>query len=332
VVAFLLPLWLSVVNSHAGDVRGLNVAHLHSRDVGYGSDAYVQQLAKLKAMGATWVALTDFFYMARVDSPEVRWGRDPDAATMRLAVRQAHAAGLKVLLKPHIWSRDFWDGGKWPGDVAMKSEADWQAFFANYTQAIVATAKLAQDERADAVCIGCELDGTVQRSAEWRQVVGRVRAVYTGALTYASGYLTFDRMDWWDAVDCIGVNAYFPVARRDRADASEIQRGWRDAIRRMERTAERFGRKVCVTELGYSQSPKAGREPWSYDVPEADPQYQAMLYREALAALDGSDQIVGVFLWKWFTADSWQRHERGDPFAIQANPEAVEAMKKAWGR
>ncbi len=39
-------------------------------------------------------------------------------------IEDAHAVGLKVLVKPHIWSHQFWNNGKWHGDIKFKTETD----------------------------------------------------------------------------------------------------------------------------------------------------------------------------------------------------------------
>ena len=41
-------------------------------------------------------------------------------AELRAAIRDAHALGLAVFVKPHVWVPD-----NWAGAVAMGSEADW---------------------------------------------------------------------------------------------------------------------------------------------------------------------------------------------------------------
>ncbi|MEZ4408950.1 MAG: hypothetical protein R3A52_21135 [Polyangiales bacterium] len=90
---------------------------------GYGTESDRAQLRRLRALGATWVSVTPFAY---ADGPRAttvrasydRPGSETDAA-LRATVREAHALGMRVLLKPHLWVR-----GSWPGALAPACEAE----------------------------------------------------------------------------------------------------------------------------------------------------------------------------------------------------------------
>ena len=237
-----------------------------------------------------------------------------------------------MLLKPHIWSRQFHGGGEWHGTVAMTSEADWQAFFQNYGDYMVAHAELAQEIGVDALCIGTEMKATVHREAEWREVIRRVRAVYDGALTYSSTADGYEDVKFWDALDCVGITAYYALAGDDSASEAAIRRGWRNVYDKLVPFAERVGRPICFTELGYSASSKAAREPWAYEVEREDEALQARLYAIALDEARRSGVIEGALLWKWFTlsAEDAAQMERHDAFGLQWRPRALEAIEAAW--
>ena len=72
---------------------------------------------------------------------------------LRAAIRDAHALGLAVLVKPHVWVPR-----SWAGAVAMNSEHDWQQWFANYRRELTRIARIAEEEKAEALAIGTELD------------------------------------------------------------------------------------------------------------------------------------------------------------------------------
>ena len=70
-------LWLIFPSSaHAQQVRGVSLAHLHRRGLGYGSEECRKQIAEIKSLGANWIAINDFAYMGDVNTPEVRFGGD----------------------------------------------------------------------------------------------------------------------------------------------------------------------------------------------------------------------------------------------------------------
>ena len=74
---------------------------------------------------------------------------------LRAAIREAHALGLAVLVKPHVWVPQ-----SWAGAIVMHSEADWQQWFANYQRELTHIAQVAEEEKADALAIGTELSQT----------------------------------------------------------------------------------------------------------------------------------------------------------------------------
>ena len=316
-------------------VRGVTLAHLHRGEVGYGSDAARRQLDEIARLGGNWVALTDFAYMPDVRRPELRWGGDrslTDAGLARTA-RDARERGIKVLFKPHIWSRQFWDGGEWHGTIEMQNEADWRGFFQRYGDYIVEQAKLAEAVGAEALCVGVEMKAANHREADWRNLIKRVREVYNGTLTYSANSDEWRDVAWWDALDCVGITAYFPLTAEGVEPTEPLVRAaWRGILAEIRPFAEDLDMPVCFTELGFSRSSRAGNAPWEHHEIDPDPARQAMLYRVSLDEIARGGVVEGVFLWKWFTgdADVAARMERNDVFGLQNRPQALAAIRGAW--
>src|SRR5689334_18293751 len=57
-------------------VRGICLASLHRGEMSYGGEACRKQLQEIAALGANWVAITDFAWMRAVDDPHVRFRAD----------------------------------------------------------------------------------------------------------------------------------------------------------------------------------------------------------------------------------------------------------------
>ena len=49
----------------------------------------------------------------------------------------------------------------------------------------------------------------VQKS--WVELIEKVRTVYSGKLTYAANYDNYQDVGFWNHLDFIGINAYFPL-------------------------------------------------------------------------------------------------------------------------
>jgi hypothetical protein len=106
----------------------------------------------------------------------------------------------------------------------------------------------------------------------WRETIDSVRDVYGGSLTYAANFDRYAEVDFWPALDVIGVNAYFPLrSLTDPADNPErlyatLESGWAailtelDAFRR-ERGIP--GTPVLFTEIGYTRRSGTTLAPWA---------------------------------------------------------------------
>src|SRR5262249_26855810 len=146
-----------------------------------------------------------------------------------------------------LWVRH----GDWPGKIRMKNEADWARWFSAYEAFILHHARLAEANGFEALAIGTELGGTTGRAADWRRLIGRVRAVYHGRLTYCANWTEEpESIRFWDALDFIGIQAYYPLATTDRPAQDEILAAWRPIRARLEALARLKGRPIVFTEAG----------------------------------------------------------------------------------
>jgi hypothetical protein len=321
------------VVASAGDIRGVSLAHLHREGFGYGSDECRRQLEAIKSVGANWIALNDFAFMRSVTEPNIRFGRDRSMTEQHIirCIEDAHSLGLKVLIKPHIWSHQFMNNNKWHGDIKMASEADWDQWFAQYTDYVMFHARIAQKTNAGMLCIGVEYEGTTgSQEARWRTLIQQVRTVYRGPLTYAAAYGEWPKIKWWDAVDYVGIDAYFPVASKASASEADIRAGWGHIFGFLEPFAREVKKPIIFTEIGYSASAKAALEPWAYHEVDPDPAYQALLYRVGLEETAKRDYMAGVFVWKWFTSDQYRRMEGRDVFAMQDRELVLAVLRTRW--
>ncbi|WP_400191624.1 glycoside hydrolase family 113 [Hymenobacter sp. B81] len=275
-----------------------------------GDSVTAADLAALRRQHVTWLAQTPFGWQAdsaapvvqlRTDRGRVYWGETDSGLvhTARLARRQ----GIRTLLKPHVWLQA---RGQWPGQIRMRSEADWQAWFASYSAFILHYARLAEAHGMEALCIGTELrHAAVDHEAQWRQLIKQVRQVYRGRLTYAANWHEeYSRIGFWDALDFIGVQAYFPLSSLPRPDTAALRRAWQPHLRELARVQRRFGRPVLFTEVGYRATPTAAAAPWQWPDPRQpqpfDPATQAACYEALFRACWRQPWLAGVFVWKWY--------------------------------
>jgi len=118
-------------------------------------------------------------------------------------------------------------------------------------------------------------------------------------LVYAANFGRERDITWWDALDYVGIDAYFPVASGPNPSRSELEAHWSEIMRGLRGWAHGLKRSVLFTEIGYRSILGSGVEPWEWKrsgTPSV--QEQALLYRAALRAFWPEPWIAGVYWWQ----------------------------------
>ncbi|MDH7505329.1 MAG: glycosyl hydrolase family 53 [Candidatus Acetothermia bacterium] len=259
----------------------------------------------LAQTGAEWLALIVTCYQENIHSTEIgclTGSRTPTDDDLRHAIQVARRLGLKVLLKPHLDLDD--DPAHWRGEISFTEESDWQAWFASYSRFIQHYAQLAQAERVEMFCVGVELERTTVREADWREIVSRVRELYHGLLIYAANHSGEEfRIKFWDALDYIGVDAYYPLTDEEDPTVEELEAAWGPHLSRLRGLSARWGRPVIFTEIGYRSLDGTNIAPWDWQAQgPIDLQEQADCYLAFFQTFwRQHDWFRGVFWWAWST-------------------------------
>ena len=134
----------------------------------------------------------------------------------------------------------------------------------------------------------------------WNELIDEVRKIYTGPITYAANWDDFERVRFWDKLDYVGVQAYFPLSAATEPDSAALRAGWAEPLSRMRRVSKRVKRPVLLTEIGYTNAPWTAAQPWKSSRGDGRSPLQERCLRTALEVVAETDFIVGSFLWKWF--------------------------------
>lgn len=265
--------------------RGVNFTA--ERGVRYGSPESLAMLERLPADGVNAIALVPYGFSGR-ERPEVRlagargWESDEG---VRLLARRARELKIKVLLKPHVWSRT-----GFPGDLDFSSELDRRQWFAQYRLFVEHYAKLAAAIQADLFCVGNEFVKLSRHEAEWRGIIRLARQHYGGPVTYAAVQgPEFETCRFWDAVDYIGLNNYYPLP--DTLDAGAV-------AATIEGVQRRFRKPLLFTEAGYSSLTDPHRAPWDESPRALSLEAQARCYEALLKTFYQRPWFHGVYWWK----------------------------------
>jgi hypothetical protein len=316
-------LWLTASAALAAEVRGMTVS-TPTWGWEWGTAAMDRTLDELGRDGVNWVSIHPYARITQAGEVDFR-PIDPEHPPDWLArpIREAHVRGQKVMIVPHIahWGSGF----SWRGAIAFPDPEASARFFRDYEAWILTLARATSD--ADAFVVGSELDGTVVGEAtEWRGLIGAVRGVFPGPLTYAANWDDFERIPFWDAVDAIGVQAYFPLTTTPGVvDPAVLDAGWDAALARIRALSARTGKHVVFTELGYDRGPDAAVRPWEDGSGGEDGEkVQAACLAAALRAIDREPAVVGAFLWKWMPDEAPVGNFR------MSAPEMRAIIRSAW--
>lgn len=324
------------------NVRGITIAPIEDMrlgEVGYGSRRVSETLAEVAHLGANWISLTPFGRMDTIYSvdilPDFETPVDINENRIRQTARRSREQGLKVAIIPHIYVMS----GDWRGEIDMRTERDFELWFSNYEEFAVRWAKIAAETKAEMFSIGVEFKSTTNsRRHRWRQLIDRVRSVYSGSITYSANWDEFEDVEFWDALDLIGINAFWPLARKPGDGYPEMEKQARDIASFLEGFALLWNRPVVFTEFGIKTATDSALAPWEW--PENchelryDEGYQAAAYQAVFDALATRPWFEGLFIWKYFSDpyDETQEERTGfSPRAKLAETTIYEWFRKSWG-
>jgi hypothetical protein len=219
-------------------------------------------------------------------------------SSVRKAIQKAKSLGMKVMLKPIVDLSN--DGDHWRADIVCSS-----AWNASYKAFVKRWARLAQQEHVDLFSVGCELTGTEKSGSFWRSVIGVVKANFTGLLTYSANYDTEQKITWWDALDLIGIDAYYELTNKKNPTLAELTDAWkaRAAALKSWHDSKWPTKTIIFTEIGYRSTDGSNMRPWEWGINYgADPDEQRDCYKALLSVLWNEKWWGGAFWWNWETS------------------------------
>jgi hypothetical protein len=259
-------------------------------------------------LGANWISLSVRCYQETRFSIGIDCTSEavPSDDELQSVVRIAHASGLRVMLVPGIDLLH--DPGHWQGQINYGSDSVmWKEWFAEYTKFILHYASLAADAGVDQFAVGSELydftlgTGPATYSQAWRDVIARVREVFKGPLVYKANWGGEERIvQFWDALDYIGIDAYYPISYAPHPTVDQLVAGWQGPLAIIEQVAKKWGKPVLLAEVGYQSVEGAAATPWGADLSKpVDLQTQANAYEAVFRVFGGKSWWKGVFWWVW---------------------------------
>ena len=261
-----------------------------------------EKIGEVKRINADWVAVIPYGF-SRPGQPNVtydharQWWGERTEGSCEL-IKYAKNQGLKVMLKPHVWVM----GEGWTGDYKLTTETQWLKWEKDFSAYLLNYARVADSLEVEMLCIGTEYRTPARERPDfWRSLIKDVRKVYAGKLTYASNWDNYMNISWWDAVDYIGIDSYFPLCEEEDPTVEDIMAGWVPLKEELQAFSEKWDKRILFTEYGF-QSVKGGAgKHWEVNksIENADMQVQSNAYSATFQSLWNEPWFMGGFLWKW---------------------------------
>ncbi len=253
------------------------------------------------------------------------WGETEKG--IREMIRLARGQGASLFLKPQIWMRH----GTYTGSFDARDK--WEVFEAYYEEYLVTFARLAELEQVEYFCIGTEMDLFVkERPHFWTKLIKQVRTEYSGKLTYAANWDNYQEVPFWDQLDYVGIDAYFPLSDQVDPTVSELialWQPWKSAIKQL---ADSVNKPVLFCEFGYRSRNYTTKEPWDSERKgEVNLDAQKVAYQALFQSFWQEPWFSGGYLWKWFPNHEQAGGVNNNRFTPQNKP-ATEVIRKWYSK
>lgn len=289
-----------------------------------------------------WVTLVPWGFQESINSSEVLHHRGDSARMKRRntywlrQIKAVRKAGFKVFVKPHIWM-DTPPEGKWRSDIFPSDDEKWEQWKKTYRTFIFRYARLAEEAGVEMFCVGTELTRlTIEKPDYWKDLISEVREIYSGEVTYAANwYQEYEAITFWNELDYIGIQAYFPLVDHENPDVDAIIKGWSQYIPVLEGMHEKYNRRILFTELGYKSTPNSAMKPWEWmDHAHADEmavsyETQTHCYEAFFKMVWSQPWFAGVHLWQYRQDHEVHADELIHDFTPQGKP-AEEVITKGF--
>jgi hypothetical protein len=281
-------------------------------------------------LNANYAAIMPFGFIKDLQHPEIafnsnrQWFGETEQGVKQY-IHTLNKAGIKVMMKPQIW---VWKG-EYTGFIEMESEENWSMLEATYSKFILEFARVAQETHVEILCIGTELERFVENRPEyWENLITEIKKIYKGKLTYAANWNEFNSTPFWNELDFIGVDAYFPLSDSKTPTLQECKVSWQNYKVELKVISEINNKPILFTEFGYRSVDYAAKEPWNSnrDMTAVNFEAQNNAMQSLFEEVWNEEWFAGGFVWKWFHKHEQVGGENNSQFTPQNKP--VESIIK----
>ncbi|MBV1922410.1 MAG: glycoside hydrolase [Flavobacteriaceae bacterium] len=267
-------------------------------------EAQQENIQPVLQLNANHASVMPFGFIKNTSHPELIYNSDRQWFGETLIgakqyIELLHKNKIQVMLKPQIWIYH----GEFTGFLKMDSEEKWKQLEQSYKAFILDYAQLAHETNVLLFCIGTELEQFIKhRPQYWKELIKEIRTIYKGKLTYAANWDEYKRVPFWNELDYIGVDAYFPISEQKTPSLEESRSAWLPWKNEMIALSEATEKKILFTEFGYRSVDFSGKEPWvsNRNMNQVNLEAQNNTTKALFEEVWDESWFAGGYLWKWF--------------------------------
>jgi len=306
VSTLLLTLQSSLIEAYGNNLmvfqKGMSYAtYANMTSEVYSSAESNESLKRMNQIGVEWVAINVVWFQEKYTSTQILADslKTSSNVSVACAIEAAHKQNMKVMLKPMIDLSNETEPVPWRGKIEPST-----IWFQNYANFISFFAEFAEQNNVEMLCIGTELKKTVSWETEWRSIVSDIRELYSGPLTYAAALGEYEIIKWWDALDFVGINAYFPLSSKNNPTVAEMKATWDLVIKYLDFFHSKVMKPIIFTEIGYLSTDGTNKAPFDFTLQSApgriiDLQEQTDCYEATFQTVWRKNWLYGFYWWYW---------------------------------
>ena len=256
---------------------------------------YIDQIA---ATGANVVSFVLPSYQENAGSTSIfiDLRKAPNDRRLLELMAYAHGRGLQVAMMPVVLLENPRQD-EWRGKI---SPEDWDTWWDNYRNIVIRYAKLAQWGQADLYTLGSELVSTEAFTGKWRKLIADVRKIYNGKLCYSANWDHFRPIEWWDALDVVGMTSYYDLTGGEEPTIEHLLKAWKPIKADILDWQAKIGKRILFTEVGWPNQDTCAQYPWNYySSTKPDPEAQANCFEAFFQTWVNEPAIEGFLVWEW---------------------------------
>ena len=292
--------------------------------VGTRDSLLLEHVEPLKNNFVNYTSLMPFGFIRDQSHPEIIFNTERQwfgekGIGIRQYAEMLRKEDINIMLKPQIWIRR----GEFTGHLQMESEAGWQQLEHSYETYILEHARLAEALSIPIFCIGTELERFIKfRPEYWQRLITKIKHIYKGKLTYAANWDEYQTTPFWNELDYIGVNGYFPLTEEQTPSVETCKIALEQWKVEMKQFLSTQNKPILFTEFGYRSVDFAAKQPWrsDRDMTAVNLEAQSNASMAFFETFWGEDWIAGGFIWKWFPNHAVSGGENDSRFTPQNKP------------